>query len=159
MRAHMSDRETHGRVSYEGRGEWPPRNAWLGVSAEDQTRADERIPDLLATPAAVRFVSAEPLLGPISFGNIPLGGSGHASALTGETLMFDGDYDPKATRLDGIIVGGESGAHARDNGFIENARSILGQCKDAGVPFFGKQNVKKAPLPDDLMVRELPHAR
>lgn len=46
---------------------WPLPNVWLGVSAEDQRRADERIPDLLATPAAVRFVSAEPLLGPIDF--------------------------------------------------------------------------------------------
>lgn len=45
--------------------DWPLPNVWLGVSAEDQQRADERIPDLLATPAAVRFVSAEPLLGPI----------------------------------------------------------------------------------------------
>lgn len=47
---------------------WPLPNCWLGVSAEDQTRADERIPDLLATPAAVRFISAEPLLGPIDIG-------------------------------------------------------------------------------------------
>jgi hypothetical protein len=46
---------------------WPLPNVWLGVSCEDQQRADERIPDLLATPAAVRFVSAEPLLGPIDF--------------------------------------------------------------------------------------------
>lgn len=44
---------------------WPLPNVWLGVSCEDQRRADERIPDLLATPAAVRFVSAEPLLGPM----------------------------------------------------------------------------------------------
>ncbi|MFN7607968.1 MAG: DUF5131 family protein, partial [Ralstonia sp.] len=50
--------------------EWPLPNVWLGVSAEDQARADERIPDLLATPAAVRFVSAEPLLGPIDFNRI-----------------------------------------------------------------------------------------
>ena len=47
--------------------QWPLPNVWLGVSAEDQTRADERVPDLLATPAAVRWVSAEPLLGPIDF--------------------------------------------------------------------------------------------
>ena len=49
---------------------WPLKNVWLGVSAEDQTRADERVPDILATPAAVRFVSAEPLLGPIDFTGI-----------------------------------------------------------------------------------------
>ncbi len=51
-------------------GTWPLPNVWLGVSAEDQTRADERIPDLLATPAAVRFVSAEPLIGPINLERI-----------------------------------------------------------------------------------------
>jgi protein gp37 len=50
---------------------WPLPNVWLGVSAEDQPRADERIPDLLATPAAVRFVSAEPLLGAIDLTWIP----------------------------------------------------------------------------------------
>ncbi|MFG1319873.1 DUF5131 family protein [Xanthobacter autotrophicus] len=50
--------------------QWPLPNVWLGVSAEDQRRADERIPDLLATPAAIRFVSCEPLLGPIRLDRI-----------------------------------------------------------------------------------------
>ncbi|MFG1370741.1 phage Gp37/Gp68 family protein [Xanthobacter oligotrophicus] len=50
--------------------QWPLHNVWLGVSAEDQRRADERIPDLLATPAAIRFVSCEPLLGPIRLDRI-----------------------------------------------------------------------------------------
>jgi len=90
----------------------PPDNVWLGVSAEDQVRADERIPELLATPAAVRFVSAEPLLGPID-----------TQGLTG---------------LDWIIVGGESGPDARPM-HPDWARSIRDQCAAAGVPFFFKQ--------------------
>ena len=57
--------------------------------------------------------------------------------------------------LDWCIVGGESGSGARDNGFEANARQLLDQCRGF-VPFFGKQNVRKAPLPADLMVREWP---
>src|SRR5690606_2865902 len=61
---------------------WPLPNVWLGVSTEDQRRADERVPDLLATPAAVRFVSAEPLLGPIDFSRIePRGSEGELDSL------------------------------------------------------------------------------
>jgi len=78
---------------------WPLPNVWLGVSAEDQKRADERIPDLLATPAAVRFVSAEPLLGPIDF-----------------TRYIWESEEPGVRpwpRIDWIIVGGESGPGAR----------------------------------------------
>ena len=54
-------------------GKWPLPHVWLGVSAEDQPTADARIPDLLATPAAVRFVSYEPALGPVDFTRIRLG--------------------------------------------------------------------------------------
>ena len=123
-------------------GTWPLRNVWLGVSAEDQTRADERIPDLLATPAAVRWVSAEPLLGPIDFARV----------------MVDGD-----PRLDWIVVGGESGAGARPM-HPAWARSIRDQCAEAGVPFFMKQMsgaTKRAmpTIPDDLMIREYPNVR
>ena len=92
----------------------PLPNVWLGVSTEDQRRADERIPDLLATPAAVRLVSAEPLLGPISFNTIDLPG------------------------LDWIIVGGESGKGARPM-HPDWARSIRDQCAAADVPYFFKQ--------------------
>jgi protein gp37 len=96
------------------------RNVWLGVSCEDQKTADERIPLLLQTPAAVRFVSAEPLLGPIDFRAVRWG---HANALTG---------------LDWIIVGGESGPGARrcDVAWV---RSIVRQCSEASVPVFVKQ--------------------
>ena len=60
--------------------------------------------------------------------------------------------------LDWVIAGGESGKDARDNDFLTNARSLLVQCRVAGVPFFGKQNVRKAPLPPDLLVRQWPAA-
>lgn len=107
-------------------------NVWLGVSAEDQRRADERVPDLLATPAAVRFVSAEPLLGPIDFMTIsrppPLGSM---SALPcGE--------EGQAAAIDWIIVGGESGPKARAM-HPAWARSIRDQCAAAGVAFHFKQ--------------------
>ncbi len=71
VRAAALDRERFMRN--EGVPRWPLPNVWLGVSAEDQRRADERIPDLLATPAAVRFVSAEPLLGPVRLDRIKEG--------------------------------------------------------------------------------------
>ena len=122
-------------------------NVWLGVSAEDQRCADERIPDLLATPAVVRFVSAEPLLGPIDFSNIgsstPTSASLGLNALTGE--VFRPRQDGSRTvlgnwnvRLDLVIVGGESGPHARPN-WAPNVRAIVRQCAAAGVAYFGKQ--------------------
>ena len=92
---------------------WPLPNVWLGVSAENQATADERIPLLLETPAAVRFVSAEPLLGAI-------------------------DLDVHGPELDWLIVGGESGPGARPMQ-PEWARSLRDQCVDAGVAFFFKQ--------------------
>ena len=89
----------------------PLRNVWLGVSVEDQQRADERIPHLLATPAAVRFLSVEPLLGPV---------------------------DLKFVGADWVIVGGESGPGARPCS-MEWIRSIVQQCELASVPCFVKQ--------------------
>lgn len=88
-------------------------NVWLGVSAEDQQRAVERIPWLLKTPAAVRFISAEPLIGEMNLG-----------------VLCDG--------LDWIIVGGESGPSARPC-HVEWIRSLVWQCKEADVPVFVKQ--------------------
>ena len=91
----------------------PLSNVWLGVSVEDQQRADERIPLLLDTPAAVRFVSAEPLLAPVTM-------------------------TPFLAALDWVIVGGESGPHARPM-HPDWARSLRDQCQAAGVRFFFKQ--------------------
>jgi protein gp37 len=104
----------------------PLPNVWLGVSAEDQQRADLRIPALLDTPAAVRWVSAEPLLGPIDLDNC----SGY-QAVTDEP-------DPTLTYLDWVVVGGESGHGARPM-HPQWARSLRDQCQQAGVPFLFKQ--------------------
>ncbi len=113
-------------------------NVHLGVSCEDQTRADERIPDLLATPAAKRFVSAEPLLGPIGFKRIPIGKNGWKDALAGWRNNHP-DVPEREELLDQIIVGGESGPRYRPMQ-IEWAESIMRQCREAGTAFFFKQD-------------------
>ena len=97
---------------------WPLPNVWLGVSVEDQAAADERIPALLDTPAAVRFLSCEPLLGQLMLRRPIVPGS------------FPG--------LHWVIVGGESGPGARPCA-IGWIRDIVGQCRAAGVPVFVKQ--------------------
>jgi protein gp37 len=126
--------------------DWPLPNVWLGVSVEDQARADERIPDLLATPAAVRWISAEPLLAAVNLwsdANYPLPGGGTGSAFNwGKGITW-------------IVAGGESGPGARPM-HPDWARSLRDQCAAVGVPFFMKQMTKKGPIPDDLMVREWP---
>ena len=100
------------RKRYSGNA--PPAHIWLGISAERQKEADERIPLLLRTPAVVRFISAEPLLGPIDLSE-----------------WIDG--------LSWIIVGGESGVkHPRPMN-PEWARDIRDQCEESGVAFFFKQ--------------------
>jgi protein gp37 len=119
-----------------GLSKWPLDNIWLGVSAERQQEADARIPDLLATPAAVRFVSAEPLLGPIDFNNLP-SVSGFGRYLDALSNAGAGDSDLPHC-LNWVIVGGESGPHARPM-HPDWARSIRDQCAAAGVPFFFKQ--------------------
>ncbi len=117
-------------------------NVWLGVSAEDQRRADERIPDLLATPAAIRFVSAEPLLGPIDFENLDAGDGLRLNALDGlhsdRDGAIDGVIDSPDPQLDWIIVGGESGPGARPMSRLW-VRSIRDQSAAAGTAFFFKQ--------------------
>ncbi|NWG24569.1 MAG: phage Gp37/Gp68 family protein [Pseudorhodoplanes sp.] len=117
----------------------PLPNVWLGVSAERQKEADERIPDLLATPAAIRFVSCEPLLGPIDLTNIRVQLEGKSfmtrSALSARDPLDKGS--PELT-LDWVIAGGESGKDARPM-HPAWARSLRDQCAAAGVPFFFKQ--------------------
>lgn len=148
----------------------PLPNVWLGVSAEDQRRADERVPDLLATPAAVRFVSAEPLLGPIDFRSIDVDGDSYVTPLTAhsaEELSQEwGELSPAQPRLDWIIVGCESGAGARpmQEGWVLD---IVEQCRPAGVACFVKQlsgpkgrAVKDmAAFPATLRVRDMPEVR
>lgn len=104
---------------------WPLPNLWLGVTAENQEAADERIPLLLQTPAAVRFVSYEPALGPVDLRAVS---TANVSAAAGNKL---------SDCLHWVIAGGESGPHARPM-HPNWVRSIRDQCAGAGVPFFFK---------------------
>jgi protein gp37 len=124
----------------------PPRNVWLGVSVEDQETANERVPILLRTPAALRFISYEPALGPVDFAQwlVPNYIAHPQSPRSTETAralaqiaraggkMLGGAY------LDWVIAGGESGPNARP-AHPEWFRAARDQCVDAGVPFFFKQ--------------------
>jgi protein gp37 len=118
------------------------RNVWLGVSAEDQKRADLRIPALLETPAAVRFVSAEPLLG-----------------------VLQASY-PSWVGLDWVIVGGESGPGARPMR-LQWAKTLVAGCQELDIAVFVKQlgsahgphkGGDMATWPAELQVREYPTA-
>lgn len=138
--------ELHHRMTV-GAMRWPLPNVWLGISAEEQRRADERIPHLLATPAAVRFVSAEPLLGAIDFTRIGLSdpeGCGNPLGVYIDALR--GHPQHGINKLDWIIVGGESGPGARPM-YPDWAREIRDQCATAGVAFFFKQFGSWAPIP------------
>lgn len=117
-------------------------NVWLGVSVEDQATADERIPLLLQTPAAVRWISAEPLLGPVDLTRLNYAAHAYEiDALNAENN--DGTYY-EHTSLDWVVVGGESGRSARPM-LREWARSLRDQCQAAGVPFLFKQWGEWAP--------------
>jgi protein gp37 len=120
----------------------PLPNVHLGVSAEDQRRADERIPDLRFTPAAVRFVSYEPALGPIDFTRINNVDTVATDVLRGVRVdpqtMLHVPGDKPLAPLDWVIVGGESGPGARLC-HVDWIRSTVAQCQAAGVPVFVKQ--------------------
>jgi Protein of unknown function (DUF5131) len=117
-------------------------NVWLGVSAERQQEANERIPHLLRTPAAVRFASAEPLLGHIAFHALNLDTDRPSNALQGKQCVPDdsleGYHNEDIPRLDWVIVGGESGPGARPM-HPDWARSIRDWCSASNVAFFFKQ--------------------
>jgi len=132
-------------------GPWhaaPLPNVWLGTSVEDQARADQRIPHLYDTPAAVRFLSVEPLLEAVDIGRylwltssntagpwrdfngrVRVGGSG----VGGQTFTSIPTRD-----LDWVIIGGESGPRAREMR-LPWVRHLLAQCTEAKVPVFVKQ--------------------
>lgn len=127
--------------------EWP-RNVWLGSSVENQATADERMPHLLRVPSAVRFLSCEPLLGPVDLTNVPLYAPCSARPM-GSCLERSAD----GIRIDWVIVGGESGPGARPCR-VEWVRSIVQQCKAAGVACFVKQLGSK---PDADYYRDRDH--
>lgn len=126
-----------------------PRNVWLGATICNQDEADRDIPKLLATPAAVRFLSVEPMLGPIDLKLMQYEDSNER----------DGDgriiANTRRRGLHWVICGGESGPHARPM-HPHWALDLRDQCAAAGVPFFMKQMTKRAEIPADLMTREFP---
>lgn len=101
---------------------WPLPNVWLGTSIEDQAAADERIPDLAKVTAIVRFLSCEPILGPIEIG----------------TWFWSMMSDDRDCAIGWVIVGGESGPNARPME-LEWAEALVSQCLAADVPVFVKQ--------------------
>lgn len=133
---------------------WP--NIWLGVTAENQEQADKRIPRLLETPAALRFVSIEPMLGPVDLTRLDYFRSFNeklspmeraaAPALKWNALSDDDGYNDafafqtgeELALLDWVIVGGESGPQARPV-HPDWVRTIRDQCQQGGVPFMFKQ--------------------
>ncbi|WP_306358969.1 MULTISPECIES: DUF5131 family protein [unclassified Nocardia] len=128
---------------------WPLPNVWLGVSAEDQRWAEIRIPTLVDTPAACRFVSCEPLLGEVDLGRFLFPNPcphGCGCRWPEHPEQFECACDGPCTApewrpvpaLGWVIVGGESGPAARPM-HPHWALNLLEQCTAAGVPFFFKQ--------------------
>lgn len=118
-----------------------PTNIWLGTTVEDQRRADERIPHLLRVPAAVRFLSCEPLLEAVDLSDIKVHRSEDVTEYL-DALRCDVDSEDDVAfggrTVNWVIVGGESGHHARPFD-VAWARSIVAQCREAGVAPFVKQ--------------------
>lgn len=134
---------------------WPLPNVWMGVSVEDQRRANKRIPHLLNTKAAVRFLSMEPLLEPVDLNAITTTAKkDHGRVpLVIETCLYNVADKPAilplhdTNKIDWVIVGGESGTNARPM-HPDWVRFTRDQCAAAGVPFFFKQWGKWTPLDD-----------
>lgn len=114
--------------------QWPLPNVWLGTSTENQHWLDIRVPELLATPAAVRFVSAEPLLGPVVLTNLEC----FRDHFETESWDMQPVRPGHMRGLDWVVTGGESGPRARpcDLAWL---RGIVEQCRAAGVACFVKQ--------------------
>jgi protein gp37 len=167
--------ETRATYAPEGMPAWPA-NVWMGTTVEDQRRADERIPHLLRVPASVRFLSVEPMVGPVDLDPLWCDSCDYAGRSATEHVVFEPPSQPWCTEcdrevgspgwlssvpgIDWVIAGGESGQKARpsDPAWF---RALRDQCKAAGVPFFMKQmsghkGADKAAIPEDLMVREFP---
>jgi protein gp37 len=110
---------------------WPWDHVWLGTTTEDQQHYDHRWRVLSDIPAAIHFISYEPALGPLRLHGNPL--------------------------PDWVICGGESGAQQARMMEPDWARSIRDQCRAKSVAFFMKQMTKRAPIPEDLAIKEWPN--
>lgn len=149
-------RKTNNRSASSVFGNWlrdwedgsPPANVWLGTSVENQATANERIPHLLKAPSAIRFLSCEPLLGPVDLQNIVLEGTAGikpAIAIPALTGWYGGINDNVRTKINWVIVGGESGHGARPI-HPDWALALRDQCERAKVAFFFKQWGEWAPF-------------
>lgn len=137
----------------------PERNVWLGVSVEDQATADERIPILLQIPAAHRWVSIEPMLGPVDFRNLPVPNS-DGFCFDALSDKDDEHFFNSHSKLDWLVLGGETGPKARPMK-VEWAESVLHQCQAASVPFYFKNwgtanGKRKTHILDGKEWRQLP---
>lgn len=132
-----------------------PENIWLGTTVENQKMADLRIPELLKIPAKIRFLSCEPLLGPVDIWD----SVDQFVRCGGEVAGWTRD---NPFMIHWVIAGGESGPHHRDMD-PEWAESLRVQCEHAGVPFLMKQmggypnkRGELEDMPENLRVREFP---
>lgn len=127
--------------------DWLCGNVWLGVSVENQEQAEKRIPSLLQTPAAVLWLSVEPMLGPVNFG------------LDLKTLKIGLEI---YRGVDWVVVGGESG-HGFRPMEIKWLESVVGQCRESCIPVFVKQDSGLRPgqqgrIPNHLWIKQYPEA-
>lgn len=154
---------------------WPLPNVWLGVSVEDQHWADIRVPALIETPAAVRWLSCEPLIGELAldvlYDHAPGAVTEFGTLCMCGTAMKDDGIGCYGDRIGWIVAGGESGPGARPCD-LEWLRSLRRQCEEGGVPFFCKQVGAVAgreigagahgadwdAWPEDLRIRQFPVA-
>jgi len=131
--------------------DFPLPNVWVGVTAEDQEQADKRIPIILSIPAAVHFVSVEPMLSEIQMRDDWL-----REAWTGPGAFHGAREDHnRVPRLGWMICGAETGPGARPMDPLW-AERLYHQCKEAGVPFFFKKASKGLPVAPECEVHEFP---
>lgn len=123
-------------------------NVWIGTSVENQETANERIPHLLKVPAAVRFLSCEPLLGPVDLKTVQYDNIVEIDSLTGDHGVIKPYRGRSGNKINWVIVGGESGSNARPM-HPDWVRSLRNQCVESGVPFFFKQNGAYRPASND----------
>ncbi|MFZ6655869.1 phage Gp37/Gp68 family protein [Undibacterium sp. TJN19] len=136
---------------------WPV-NVWLGATIVNQVEAERDIPKLLRVPATKRFLSMEPLLGPVDLTRIPISGYGHHEfdpIITANVLKRAEAYTP-LPKVDWVIDGGESGPGARPK-HPDWSRSLRDQCEAAGIPYFHKQWGEWYPWQEQPL--DVPHKR